>query len=127
MLADLMFHWSQWEIPARRWFFQMNPEAQRAVLSFWFLLMLALCWLSARRVAGAIGRLQQARVASRPRPGPGPDPAAAMNSPAVRKLRSMVLTEATAKRLMVYELRRGAANWSMAAEWAIERLIRDRQ
>ncbi|MEH6775249.1 MAG: hypothetical protein V7668_15100 [Cereibacter changlensis] len=125
MLADLMFHWSLWEIPARRWFFQMNPEAQRAVLSFWFLLMLALCWLSARRVVGAVGRLQRARVARRPRPGP--DPALAMNSATVRKLRSMVLTDDTAKRLMVYELRRGAANSSMAAEWAIERLIRDRK
>ncbi len=44
-----------------------------------------------------------------------------------RRLRRMVMNDAaTARRLMALEITRGAPSWAAAAEWAADRLVRER-
>ncbi|MDH2328324.1 hypothetical protein QCN27_15770 [Cereibacter sp. SYSU M97828] len=135
MLDNLILQWSIWEAHAHIWFLRMTPEAQRTLLVFWLFMVVHLCMTTAMRLRWQWTR---ARYASRPAmrlsrpdgygvPLRSRDSAFATDAPSIRKLRSMVLTDAITKRLMQHELKRGARSWPQAAEWAVERLIRDRK
>lgn len=135
MLDNLILQWSIWEAHAHIWFLRMTPEAQRTLLVFWLFLVAHLCMATAMRVRW---RFARARAKQRPamrfsgpdgygRPLRSRDPALGTDAPSIHKLRSMVLTDDITKRLMQHELKRGARSWPQAAEWAVERLIRDRK
>lgn len=131
----MILQWSIWDAHAQIWFLRLTPEAQRTILVFWAFVVAHLGMTLAMRVRW---RVIRARAAYRPsmrfsgpdgygKPLRGIDPAFATDAPSIRKLRSMVLTDATTKRLMQHELNRGARSWPQAAEWAVERLIRNRK
>lgn len=50
-----------------------------------------------------------------------------IRGPKQKKFRSMVLSDATEQRLLMLEISRGAKSFEQAAEWAAERLTRDRK
>lgn len=103
-----------------RLLFRALPAGAQTALIWSAVLLYYSCLLHAADVLA--GRFRDRFLLRRLQPGP------ARIHPQERRLRRMVMNDAAAaRRLMEYELSRGAPGWAAAAEWAADRLERERK